>query len=93
MTTYCERLESRGRISVGRSTFAYIGFDHTGTLEEDEVLLNFSNSFKDPQSGLEDNMLHEVDVLVARLPALHPWDIQKVALTPNAPEHSPTLTS
>ena len=80
MATYCDRLLNRGHIGVGRSAFAYIGFDHTGTIAEDEIHLSFSHIFRDAQSGFEDNMLHDIYVLVARLPALHPWDIQKVWL-------------
>lgn len=65
-------------IGVGRSTFAFMIADPLAILEEGEVHFGFSQVFKDPRSGWSDNMLHDVDILVSRSPALLPSDIQKV---------------
>lgn len=66
-------------ISLGRSTYAYMIADPLAQLEENEIHIGFSNLFRDPQSGWNETMLHNTDVLVARLPALLPSDIQKVS--------------
>ena len=60
------------------STNALIIADPLGILNEDEVHVGFSCMFKDSKSGFNENMLHEIDVLVARSPAHLPSDIQKV---------------
>ena len=75
---FCQRLAEKADVIVGRSTYAFMIADPTGTLEEDEVHLAFSNSFHDPASDFDDTMLHDLNVLVARLPAHLPSDIQKV---------------
>ena len=75
---FCTRLEESLGVVVGRSTYAFMISDPTGILKEDEVHFAFSNSFNDDVSGFEDTMLHDLDVLVARLPAHLPSDIQKV---------------
>ena len=54
--------------------------DPLGILEEDEVHIGFSSVFRDTKSGFNDSMLHDLDILVARLPAHLPSDIQKVHL-------------
>lgn len=76
---YCLRLENRMNIGIGKSTSALMIADPLGILEVDEIQLCFSSTFRDPKSRWEDVMLHDTDVLVARLPALLPSDIQKVS--------------
>lgn len=65
-------------IGLGQSTYAYMIADPLAILEEDEIHLGFSNVFHEPKSGFDQSMLHNMDVLVARLPAHLPSDIQKV---------------
>lgn len=65
-------------IELAKSTYAYMIADPLAILEEDEIHLGFSNLFKDPKDKWEEVMLHDIDVLVARLPASLPSDIQKV---------------
>lgn len=67
-------------IGIGRSTYAFMIADPLAILEENEIHLGFSNSFRDAKSGFDETMLHDVDVLVARLPAHLPSDVQKVLL-------------
>ncbi|KAI9838363.1 MAG: hypothetical protein M1819_005631 [Sarea resinae] len=74
-----ERLKSRLHVEVPRSTRCYMLADPTGILEEGEVSLCFSTSFKYEASSVEDSMLCDMDVLVGRNPAHCPWDMQKVA--------------
>jgi RNA dependent RNA polymerase len=75
---YCTRLKKKMHIRIGRSTFAFCLADPLGVLEEGEVHFGFSTTFRDPGSTFEDTMLHGIDVLVARLPAALPSDVQKV---------------
>lgn len=75
---YCFRLEDRMNIGIGKSTQALMIADPLATLEENEVHIGFSTLFRDPKSGWAETMIHDEDVLVARLPALLPSDIQKV---------------
>ena len=75
---YCLKLENRLNIGIGRSTSALIIADPLAILEEGEIHLGFSTTFRDPRSHWEEVMLHDIDVLVARLPAVLPSDIQKV---------------
>ena len=65
-------------IKVGQSTNAYMIADPLAILEENEIHLGFSSVFHDPESGFDQSMLHNIDVLVARSPAHLPSDIQKV---------------
>lgn len=74
------RLEDKMNIGVGKSTYAFMIADPLAILEENEVHLGFSSNFKDPKDGWEQVLLHDVDALVARLPALLPSDVQKVGL-------------
>lgn len=67
-------------IELGRSTYAYMVADPLALLEENEIHIGFSSMFHDRKSGWSEVMLHDMDVLVARLPALLPSDIQKVTL-------------
>ncbi|MCJ1473561.1 hypothetical protein MMC13_002212 [Lambiella insularis] len=75
---YCERLETRMNIGLGQSTYAFMIADPLAVLEENELHLGFSSAFKDEHSGFNDTILNGMDVLVARLPAHLPSDIQKV---------------
>ena len=77
---YCERLENKMNISIGRSTYALMIADPLAVLEENEIHIGFSSVFKDLQSGFQDTMLHNLDVLVARSPATLPSDVQKVVI-------------
>ncbi|KAL9125558.1 MAG: hypothetical protein Q9217_005249 [Psora testacea] len=75
---YCLRLENRMNIGLGQSTIAFMIADPLAVLEEGEIHLGFSSSFRDPKSGFNQTMLHDLDVLVARSPAHLPSDIQRV---------------
>lgn len=75
---YCIRLEERMNIGIGKSTQALMIADPLAILEENEVHIGFSTLFRDPKSNWADTMIHDEDVLVARLPALLPSDVQKV---------------
>ena len=75
---YCKRLEDKMNIGLGLSTRAYMIADPLNVLAENEIHICFSHSFKDPETGFDETMLHDIHVLVARLPAHLPSDIQKV---------------
>lgn len=66
-------------IELAKSTYALMLADPLGILAENEIHLGFSSAFKDPEDKWEEMMLHGLDVLVARLPASLPSDIQKVS--------------
>ena len=59
-------------IGIPRSTYAYMVADPLSVLEEGEVHIAFSSPFD------QELMLHDIDLLVARLPAALPSDVQKV---------------
>lgn len=59
-------------IGVAKSTYAFMIADPLAVLEEGEVHIGFSNSFD------HELMLHDTDLLVARLPAALPSDVRKV---------------
>lgn len=59
-------------IGIAKSTYAFMIADPLAVLEEDEVHIGFSTPFE------HEMMLHDIDLLVARLPAALPSDIQKV---------------
>ena len=65
-------------IGLGQSTYAYMIADPLAILEENEIHLGFSSVFHDSRSEFDQSMLHNIDVLVARLPAHLPSDVQKV---------------
>ncbi|CAG8079886.1 unnamed protein product [Penicillium olsonii] len=65
------------KIEVPLSTYAYCIADPYGVLEADEVHFGFSSNWRDPNGQFEDNLLDGVDVLVGRLPAHVPSDIQR----------------
>lgn len=64
-------------IEVPLSTYAFCIADPYGALNEDEVHFGFSSNWRDPGGHFEDNLLDGVDVLVGRLPAHLPSDIQR----------------
>ncbi|GMF78351.1 unnamed protein product [Aspergillus oryzae] len=70
---YVEQLH----IEVPLSTYAFCIADPYGVLKEDEVHFGFSSNWRDPEGQFEDNLLDGMDVLVARLPAHVPSDIQR----------------
>jgi len=63
---------------VGRSVNVFAIADPLGCLNPGEVHLAFSKNFIDEQSGSHDMMLHGVELVVGRQPALGGSDIQKV---------------
>ncbi|KAL8909002.1 MAG: hypothetical protein Q9207_000453 [Kuettlingeria erythrocarpa] len=69
---YCSRLENRMNIGVAKSTYAFMIADPLAVLEEGEVHIGFSVPFD------YEPMLHDINLLVARLPAALPSDVQKV---------------
>ncbi|KAJ5573462.1 uncharacterized protein N7459_007889 [Penicillium hispanicum] len=64
-------------IQVPLSTYAYCIADPYGVLEPHQVHLGFSSTWRDPDGQFEDNCLDNIDVLVGRLPAHVPSDIQR----------------
>ncbi|CAG8899882.1 unnamed protein product [Penicillium egyptiacum] len=77
LTWLLERHVEELKIQVPLSTYAYCIADPYGILGPDEVHFGFSNDWRDPQGQFEDNVLDGVDVLVGRLPAHLPSDIQR----------------
>ena len=67
-------------IELGKSTFALMIADPLAILEENEVHVGFSSMFRDTKSDWSEVMLHNMDILVSRLPALLPSDVQKVSI-------------
>lgn len=65
-------------IGLAESTYAFMIADPLAILEENEVHIAFSSAFRDHKTGVDQTMLHDIDVLVARSPAHLPSDIQKV---------------
>ena len=78
ISAYCLRLESKMNIGLAESTYTFMIADPLAILEEDEVHIAFSTAFRDHKTGVDQTMLHDIDVLVARSPAHLPSDIQKV---------------
>ncbi|KAH8602635.1 RNA dependent RNA polymerase-domain-containing protein [Bisporella sp. PMI_857] len=74
---HCKDLEDKMHIPVERSTYAFMAPDWTETLEEGEVFFHPSECFVDELS-LSAGLPLQGDILVARLPAHFPSDIQKV---------------
>ncbi|KAL4902404.1 hypothetical protein BDW74DRAFT_180905 [Aspergillus multicolor] len=73
LARYVEEL----RIGVPLSTYAFCIADPYGVLKEDEVHFGLSNNWRDDHGQFEDNLLDGIDVLVGRLPAHLPSDIQR----------------
>ncbi|PYH88995.1 putative RNA-directed RNA polymerase [Aspergillus ellipticus CBS 707.79] len=64
-------------IKVPLSTYAFCIADPYQVLKEDEVHFGFSKNWCDGDGQFEDNLLDGIDVLVGRLPAHLPSDIQR----------------
>ncbi|KAF9891251.1 hypothetical protein FE257_004815 [Aspergillus nanangensis] len=65
-------------IEVPLSTYAFCVADPYGVLKPDEVHFGFSSNWRDPQNQFQDNLLDAIDVLVGRLPAHRPSDVQRL---------------
>ncbi|KEF63654.1 uncharacterized protein A1O9_01632 [Exophiala aquamarina CBS 119918] len=74
LTRYVEKL----RIKIPHSTMAFCAVDPIGLLEPGQIHLSFSHPRIHPMSGLSENQLDEIDVLVTRNPAYLASDIQLV---------------
>lgn len=72
-----ERYVEELRIEVPLSTYAFCIADPYGVLKEDEVHFGLSSNWRDDRGHFEDNLLDGIDVLVGRLPAHLPSDIQR----------------
>jgi RNA dependent RNA polymerase len=77
LTNHLTRYVERMQIRIPCSTYLFCIPDPYGVLEPNEVHLSFSEVWKDPASGFRDNYVDRRDILVARLPALLPSDIQR----------------
>lgn len=75
-TTMTDQLRINMKIPIPMSAYALMVPDFTGVLKEGEVHLSFSTQFQVP--GFCGTFLKDRDVLVSRLPAHYPTDIQKV---------------
>lgn len=72
-----ERHVEELHIQVPLSTYAYCIADPYGVLQPDEVHFGLSTNWQDPNNEFLDNMVTGRDVLVGRLPAHVPSDIQR----------------
>ncbi|KAJ0335623.1 hypothetical protein KNSL1_013545 [Colletotrichum chrysophilum] len=72
----CENVTKKMSIRIPNSAYLYMVVDFWGILEENEVHVCFSSTFR--TEGFSDSMLHGCDVLVARSPAHLVSDIQRV---------------
>ena len=63
---------------VGRSVNVFAIADPLGCLNPGEVHLAFSENFIDEQSGSNDILFHDIELVVGRQPALRGSDMQKV---------------
>jgi hypothetical protein len=75
LTHTLDRYVNELHIPIPLSTYAYCIADPYGVLAENEVHFGFSNRWKSVE--FEEIKLSEVDVLVGRLPAHRPSDIQR----------------
>ncbi|KAI3530696.1 RNA-directed RNA polymerase [Colletotrichum abscissum] len=71
-----KNLLKKMNIKIPSSAYLYMVVDFWDILEENEVHICFSSTFR--TESFSDSMLHECDVLVARSPAHIASDIQKV---------------
>ncbi|KAH7029191.1 RNA dependent RNA polymerase-domain-containing protein [Microdochium trichocladiopsis] len=71
----CDKLRNDLKITIGKSTYAYMTVDFAGVLGPNEVHMCFS-TFNDGENDRHD--LDGRDILVGRCPAHLPSDIQKV---------------
>ncbi|SPN98958.1 related to qde-1 RNA-dependent RNA polymerase (RdRP) [Cephalotrichum gorgonifer] len=77
----CDKHKAKIKVTVPRSTYAFMAVDFAGILEEGEVHLGFSGGSecdtRTPAGPFSSHLLGQ-DVLVARAPAHFPSDMQKV---------------
>ncbi|KAK5058516.1 hypothetical protein LTR84_010779 [Exophiala bonariae] len=74
MEEYVERL----KIKVPNSTVVFCAPDPLGVLQPGEVHMGFTKSINDPRTGVPENNLDNIQVLLARNSAYLPSDIQQV---------------
>ena len=72
---YLKRYVDKMSIEIPLSAFVYCIADPYGILAPDEVHLGFTENWR--HGVFDDNLLHDTEVLVARLPALLPSDVQR----------------
>ena len=72
-----DRYVEKMQVRIPFSTYLYCIADPYGILEPDEVHVGFSKLWRDPSTPSSYNVLYGLDVLVGRLPALLPSDIQR----------------
>ncbi|PLN81590.1 putative RNA-directed RNA polymerase [Aspergillus taichungensis] len=72
-----DRYVNHLHIQVPLSTYAFCIADPYGVLQPDEVHFGLSTQWTDPAGQFEDNLLDGIDVLVGRVPAHLPSDIQR----------------
>ncbi|KKK26701.1 hypothetical protein ARAM_001451 [Aspergillus rambellii] len=77
LETLLKRYVEELHIEVPLSTYAFCIADPYGVLKEDEVHFGLSTNWRDDNGQFEDNLLDGMDVLVGRLPAHLPSDIQR----------------
>ncbi|KAG6168646.1 hypothetical protein E4U51_002033 [Claviceps purpurea] len=75
-TQMAEMLKKKMNILVPCSAYLFMVVDFSSILKEDEVHVSFSTKFQVP--GFSDTLLENMDVLVGRVPAHLPHDIQRV---------------
>lgn len=85
---YLDEYVEKIRIDLPRSTNAFMVPDVWGILEEGEVQVCLGQAWTDPETGLECTFVADVEGLVARNPANHPADVQRVKFA-----HYPQLAS
>ena len=78
MKKHLSNLKKYLKPRVGRSVNVLAIADPLGCLYPGDVHLAFSEDFIDEQSGSLDTMLHDIDLVVGRQPALRGSDMQKV---------------
>ena len=78
MQKHLNNLKNYLKPRVGRSINVFVIADPLGCLNSGEVHLAFSKNFIDEQSGSNETMLHDVELVVDRQPALRGSDMQKV---------------
>jgi len=66
-------------IGINRSTIIFIIADPPAVLKDSEIYIEFSGVFRDKRSGFYNTIFNSIDILVTRLPALLPFDIQKIS--------------
>lgn len=84
--SYLNDFVEKPRIELPQSTFAFMVPDFWGILQEGEVQLCLGRGWVEPETGIESAAVADVDGLVARNPANHPSDVQRVRFV-----HKPEL--